>query len=224
MAEDDQRIKNVPHGPAIERTTRERILDAALDLFAEKGFDAVSLREIAEVAGVRKATLYYYFTTKDEILEKIFEYSGERWLNSQARKWPQGGEFEEIITSLGLEGFMTMAEGVFTGWVEDPRVEKMMRIVFVELYHNDQVRKGLREMLDDGGYAFFEAGFATMAKHKLIKPYDPKVLALEYISFYMNAFTDYFLIRYGSTSGSFIQEYSARIKEHTKFMTNSIKP
>jgi AcrR family transcriptional regulator len=48
--------------------TRERILDAALDLFISQGFDGTSLREIAERLGVTKAALYYHFTSKDDIL------------------------------------------------------------------------------------------------------------------------------------------------------------
>lgn len=48
--------------------TRDRILDAAMDLFIEQGFDGTSLREIAERVGVTKAALYYYFPSKDEIL------------------------------------------------------------------------------------------------------------------------------------------------------------
>ncbi|HEY1826775.1 MAG TPA: helix-turn-helix domain-containing protein [Acidimicrobiales bacterium] len=51
-----------------ERTTRDRILDAALDLFIEKGYDKTSLREIAEQLGFTKAALYYHFTSKDDIL------------------------------------------------------------------------------------------------------------------------------------------------------------
>jgi AcrR family transcriptional regulator len=53
-------------GPA--RSTRERILDVALDLFIEKGFDKTSLREIAEQLGVTKAALYYHFASKEDIL------------------------------------------------------------------------------------------------------------------------------------------------------------
>ncbi len=48
--------------------TRERILDVALDLFIEQGFDGTSLRQIAEQLGVTKAALYYHFTSKDDIL------------------------------------------------------------------------------------------------------------------------------------------------------------
>jgi AcrR family transcriptional regulator len=59
-------------GPAPEaetpKGTRERILDIALDLFIDKGFDKTSLREIAEKLGFSKAALYYHFASKDDIL------------------------------------------------------------------------------------------------------------------------------------------------------------
>jgi AcrR family transcriptional regulator len=59
-----------PIAPAASRsgTTRERILDVALDLFIAQGFDGTSLREIAERLGFTKAALYYHFTSKDDIL------------------------------------------------------------------------------------------------------------------------------------------------------------
>ncbi|HUA95009.1 MAG TPA: helix-turn-helix domain-containing protein, partial [Acidimicrobiales bacterium] len=54
--------------PAVgEGGTRERILDVALDLFIEKGFDKTSLREIAERLGFSKAALYYHFASKGDI-------------------------------------------------------------------------------------------------------------------------------------------------------------
>ncbi len=57
-------------GTAVEsaRQTRERILDAALDLFVEKGYEATSLREIASQVGISKAALYYHFPSKGDIL------------------------------------------------------------------------------------------------------------------------------------------------------------
>jgi AcrR family transcriptional regulator len=48
--------------------TKNGILDVALDLFIAQGFDGTSLRQIAERLGVTKAALYYYFTSKDDIL------------------------------------------------------------------------------------------------------------------------------------------------------------
>ncbi len=51
-----------------ERSTRERILDVALDLFVEQGYDKTSLRELAEKMGFSKAALYYHFASKSDIL------------------------------------------------------------------------------------------------------------------------------------------------------------
>src|SRR5918998_5771090 len=51
--------------------TRSRIQEIALDLFTEKGYDATSLREIADRLGVTKAALYYHFKSKDEIVTSI---------------------------------------------------------------------------------------------------------------------------------------------------------
>ena len=73
-AQDVQRdARAVEPGAAIDdppeaASTRERILDVALDLFIEKGFDRTSLREIAEKLDVTKAALYYHFASKDDIL------------------------------------------------------------------------------------------------------------------------------------------------------------
>jgi AcrR family transcriptional regulator len=50
------------------KSTRERILDVALDLFIEKGYDKTSLREIAEQLGFTKAALYYHFSNKEDML------------------------------------------------------------------------------------------------------------------------------------------------------------
>ncbi len=49
-------------------STRERILDIALDLFIEQGFDKTPLRQIAEKLGFSKAALYYHFASKEDIL------------------------------------------------------------------------------------------------------------------------------------------------------------
>ena len=61
-------VTELSPGDAAPVSTRERILDAALDLFIEKGFDKTSLREIAEQLGVTKAALYYHFASKEDIL------------------------------------------------------------------------------------------------------------------------------------------------------------
>ena len=49
-----------------------RILDAAVGLFAERGFDATSVQEVVERAAVTKGALYHYFRSKDDLLYEIY--------------------------------------------------------------------------------------------------------------------------------------------------------
>jgi AcrR family transcriptional regulator len=57
-----------PARPPGAPDTREQILDVALELFVDNGYDNTSLREIAERMGFSKAALYYHFPSKDDIL------------------------------------------------------------------------------------------------------------------------------------------------------------
>src|SRR5580693_4937057 len=59
---------------------RERILDAAVRVFARKGFHATRVSEVAKAAGVADGTIYLYFKSKDELLISLFEDRLERLL------------------------------------------------------------------------------------------------------------------------------------------------
>lgn len=219
MTEENYIVKAASIDMLDKKTTKERIFDVAVDLFAQKGFDAVSLREISDAVGIKKPTLYHYFTSKDEILEKILEYPMKR---IEKVGW-HDTETEELIVSLGLEKFMSKACDICISWMDDPYMEKIFRIILVELYHNQQI-KNFYSMFIDVSCSFWELIFTLMMKHKLIKPSDPKILAMEYLSFYGESFLQYFLLQYGNTSGPFRQEYQGIIDQHTAFMVNAIKP
>jgi AcrR family transcriptional regulator len=69
--------------------TRRRILDVALELFVEQGYDRTSLREIAERLGFSKAALYYHYKAKDDILGALLDGLVE--------------DLEDVIDRLGAE-------------------------------------------------------------------------------------------------------------------------
>ncbi|GIE76942.1 TetR family transcriptional regulator [Actinoplanes philippinensis] len=56
-----------------DATAREEILDAAAELFAQRGYAATSTRLIAETVGIRQASLYYHFPNKEQILAELLE-------------------------------------------------------------------------------------------------------------------------------------------------------
>src|SRR5277367_4832712 len=59
---------------------RERILDAAVRVFAKKGFHATRVIEVAKAAGVADGTIYLYFKSKDQLLVSLFEDRIDRLL------------------------------------------------------------------------------------------------------------------------------------------------
>jgi AcrR family transcriptional regulator len=97
-----------PPAAAAKSDTRDRILDVALDLFTDQGFDGTSLREIAERVNVTKAALYYHFESKDDILlalhMRLHEFGREALLK-MAQQEPvtltQWGELlDEVVDAM----------------------------------------------------------------------------------------------------------------------------
>jgi AcrR family transcriptional regulator len=75
----------VPDRPGSERLERKRgrriaeILSTAAELFGERGYDAVSLEDVADRLDVTKGSLYYYFASKDELVTGAIEALGNEW-------------------------------------------------------------------------------------------------------------------------------------------------
>jgi AcrR family transcriptional regulator len=67
-----RRVGRPPH-PASE--SRQRIIDAARAVFAERGFDVATNREIADAAGMTAAALYYHFDSKGELYRAVYEHA-----------------------------------------------------------------------------------------------------------------------------------------------------
>ena len=53
--------------------TKEQILEASLDLFSVKGYEATSISQIADAVGLRKASLYSHFESKQDILDTLVD-------------------------------------------------------------------------------------------------------------------------------------------------------
>ncbi len=79
---------------------KEKILQTAVELFARKGFDGTSVDEIARLAQVNKAMIYYYFSSKDEIISFIIRKSIH--------------DFNTIIDKMDLESCHSLLEMIRT--------------------------------------------------------------------------------------------------------------
>ncbi|MEX1311216.1 MAG: TetR/AcrR family transcriptional regulator [Candidatus Sulfomarinibacteraceae bacterium] len=85
---------------------RPLILQAATEVFAEQGFAAVTVAEIANRAGIGKGTVYEYFTSKEELLFAVFEWINERIFERISEELDAGGttlqRFQRLL-DLGAE-------------------------------------------------------------------------------------------------------------------------
>src|SRR3954471_15479210 len=92
------------------RDTRQDILDAALDLFAENGFFGTSMREIARAVGVRESALYHHFTSKEALFEALMNEAAMEAIAGIATVFEQSVQedlrtlFERLATA-ALERF-----------------------------------------------------------------------------------------------------------------------
>ncbi|MDY6908624.1 MAG: TetR/AcrR family transcriptional regulator [Thermodesulfobacteriota bacterium] len=109
---------------------RQRILDAAVDVFARKGFFLSKVSEIAEKAGVADGTIYLYFKNKDDLLISIFEEK-MREINASFRdglaQEPDAlSRFRRFIR-MHLEGFQSYPELASVFLVELRQSSRFMR-------------------------------------------------------------------------------------------------
>jgi AcrR family transcriptional regulator len=72
VAEPSVRRTGRPPSTVGGKTVPLRLLDVACTLFAEKGFEATSVQDLVEAAGVTKGAMYHYFSSKDDLLHEIY--------------------------------------------------------------------------------------------------------------------------------------------------------
>jgi AcrR family transcriptional regulator len=107
---------------------REQIIETALQLFAEKGFEGASIRDIAEKASVNVAMVNYYFGSKEKLFEKIIEYK------SSATR----GLLDEILNNESITPIQKI-EAVIDSYIEKLFTHRMFhRLVQQELILNQR--------------------------------------------------------------------------------------
>ena len=115
-----------------ELDNKEKILKCALNLFYQKGYDAVGVQEIVTAAGITKPTLYYYFKSKYGLLEALLSEKCNR-MNERLREAARY-EGDLIVT---LERY---ARTLFSVAQEDKRFYYLMLSLFYSARENETYR------------------------------------------------------------------------------------
>ncbi len=131
MSKPDEREK-IPH-TAHGESQRRALVRAAYDLIAEKGFEGLRTRDVAERAGVNVATLHYYFATKEHLIRGVVDLLRQQLSHTSSQTGPRG-PLEELRRELTDTQYQLQA------------FPEMFRVVF-ELYLRSLRDTALRDIL-----------------------------------------------------------------------------
>lgn len=153
---------------------RTMILDAALTLFAQRGYDGVGVDEIGEAVGIKGPALYYYFKGKDALLDALVSqmtaYYEEHFGSASAT-----GPLPDSMAALSA---MSLARLAFT--LHDERVRKVRRMLTIEQFRNERLSALATRHNLTGIAAMHTVIFRHLIGIGRCRPLDPEQLAFEF--------------------------------------------
>ena len=163
--------------------TEEKILMTALRLFARDGYEAVSVRTIAEELGITKGALYRHYKNKrdifDSIVERMIRIDEERAHAHQmpAEKYDTMPDAYENAT---VENIQKYTIEQFKFWTEDEFASHFRKMLTLEQYRSTEMAELYSQCIVAGPVAYMEDLFRELVKKGVLKKEDPRQLAIEF--------------------------------------------
>jgi AcrR family transcriptional regulator len=196
--------------------TRARILDAAIDLFSIHGFSGVSIREMARAVGIKESSFYSHYPSKESLLEEIFALYEREY----ASLIPSDAQVEKILNSITPEQFWQNGFRNFKALMGSPRMEKMTRILTLEMYRNPRAREILLENSIHAPVDFAEKIFRRLIERGQIRALDPRLLAVEFESTMFALFVQYLVLHSAGQDTGAVEQ---RVVDHIHFFSELVK-
>ena len=158
----------------MENSTKNKILEEALIMFAEKGYKGTNLRDLAAQLGLSKSALYKHYKSKEDIwsclLDRMENYYAQDF-GSEANLPPQPKSCEELL-------LLTMQMIRFT--VNDPKIILTRKLLLTEQFHDERVKKLATKHFLEGTQKIFAKVFEGMMTDGLLKKDNPEMLSFIY--------------------------------------------
>lgn len=110
--------------------TKRKIFETSMKLFAEKGYDATSVEEITSIVGVAKGTLYYHFSSKEEIFNFLVEEGMKLLQNSIDIKTAKFSNYIDKVKAIILIQVKIVV-----------KYEDLIKILLSQFWGNEQINK-----------------------------------------------------------------------------------
>ena len=160
-------------------TTKERILETALELFAEKGYLGTSMRDIAQRLGITKGALYKHYAGKQEILDSIVvrmnRMDYERAAEYEMPETQPDG-FAEAYLHTPIEKIRTYSMAQFDHWTKEPFSSNFRKMLTLEQYRDPKLKQLYHDYLATGPTEYMAAIFRSLTD----SDEDAMQLALEF--------------------------------------------
>ncbi|WP_295589072.1 TetR/AcrR family transcriptional regulator [uncultured Methanobrevibacter sp.] len=204
--------------------TKEKIFEVALDLFSKKGYDSVSLREIADNVGIKKSSIYSHYPSKEAILMDIFEYltnliEYDELLNSEDLNLTANNDMllenPELFYHNGSEAIKMM--------FSQERNLKIWRLIFIQMHHNEAIKEFFQNEILVKPLVFWKEFFTILKEKGIIRQdSNPELLAKEYYSFPIYLLLE-ITAKYDDIPKSSLEDFFNQTEEHAKFLLDSVK-
>ena len=172
--------------------TKKKILEVSLELFAQKGFDGVSVREIAKAVGVRESALYKHYKNKEDILDKIVEE-----MISSIRNGYELRHVPETLTLGVAEGYRNISEeqlcemswSIFKMFTEEPKLSNFRRLLMREQFQNKTFAKYYNKFFIKGVIESQAKTFLELVDSGLFRKEDERIIALHFYGLFCYYFS-----------------------------------
>ena len=147
------------------RGTKERILLAALRLFARDGFEAVSVSDIAKQLGITKGALYKHYASKRDILSSILGRMEERDAElARGSQVPEGPKEEtaDAYRAVSPAQIAAFSKAMFRYWAEDEFAAPFRRMLILEQFRDPEMGRLCQQYLVSGPLEYLTDLFAAM--------------------------------------------------------------
>ena len=156
--------------------TKDLILEKALVMFSNNGYEKTNIREISESLGMTKSVFYKHYTSKEELwnkmLNKLEEYYEEHFGSDN--------NLPEIPNT--FDEFKDLALKLFKFTISDQKVITTRKILLIEQFRDDRVCKLASKHFVEGLESMFTKIFKGMIDKGLIKQGDPSMLAFAFVT------------------------------------------
>ncbi|MBU5673154.1 TetR/AcrR family transcriptional regulator [Paenibacillus brevis] len=164
-------------------TTKQRIIYSALTLLAEKGYDAVSVSEIAEAVGIKAPSLYKHFPSKQDIFHAILAEMKGRYEQQTAQMQMNGLDAHADLERLALlseNQLIEMGKELFLFFLRDEYVCKFRKMLTVEQYRNSELAALYSKQYVDDPLVYQSMLFGLLAQAGVFRGESPQIMAVHF--------------------------------------------